>query len=493
MPDSSVALGQEGLPCPSPSPKELLGLPRELIDMIVLNLSAFDLVTLSATCRKLRGYAISDKYWRPIVQENVPGVTLTEPGACESFRDLYVAHDRLWFLPKYKIWFTEHLDMHGKLIIVRFDPRRGAIDGYQLVSRNTGRSSQDWHMDGVTVSVPEFKPQVSLHLDQPILHFGIQRPEAEQLFTQRPDANRYADEIPMQLDDRMNSMYRNFRLATSMDEDVVQSCFLLGYPYRRVWPPPAIPSSHHICSALLDRPSTRSEVYDRAFQIHTWAQMSGPSTSRRIFPHLAPLIGNASPTMLVDNYRVSAVANDFGVRMGESIVSFATLDPYLYTPTPLKPWRGIWIGDYNGHGTELILIHQPDDEKVPTDMELGIERRGTETDAEWEARRTDVLIHQGRLEAIKLTGDPNVPRGEHTFIVDDLSNNGHVEHATDEPFYGVRMVRSQGHVAETNFYNEKYIETRLLLISHDRLAQYWIEFESVCFLERVDIDSFLSP
>jgi hypothetical protein len=31
------------------------------------------------------------------------------------------------------------------------------------------------------------------------------------------------------------------------------------------------------------------------------------------------------------------------------------------------------------------------------------------------------------------------------------------------------------------------------MISHDRLAQYWVGFGHISFYERVDIDKFLSP
>jgi hypothetical protein len=40
---------------------------------------------------------------------------------------------------------------------------------------------------------------------------------------------------------------------------------------------------------------------------------------------------------------------------------------------------------------------------------------------------------------------------------------------------------------------DKYIEGQLILISHNRLAQYWVGFGHISFYERVDIDNFLSP
>lgn len=40
---------------------------------------------------------------------------------------------------------------------------------------------------------------------------------------------------------------------------------------------------------------------------------------------------------------------------------------------------------------------------------------------------------------------------------------------------------------------DKYIKSQLIMISHNRLAQYWVGFGHISFYERVDIDQFLSP
>lgn len=141
--------------------------------------------------------------------------------------------------------------------------------------------------------------------------------------------------------------------------------------------------------------------------------------------------------------------------MGEDISSYSTLDPKLYTPTETKPWRGIWAGDFSGHGFEFLLIHQPD-EPPATDSELDLVRLDDETDEAWEKRRLEARVFRGRLEAIKLTGDPNVPRGEYTFVADDLGPGGYVGLVHDAPLMGddpkgTRVVRSKGHVALTGF------------------------------------------
>ncbi|RMX71162.1 hypothetical protein D0869_15914 [Hortaea werneckii] len=61
----------------------------------------------------------------------------------------------------------------------------------------------------------------------------------------------------------------------------------------------------------------------------------------------------------------------------------------------------------------------------------------------------------GRLEAIKLTGDPNIPRCEYTFIAPDIGHKGFVRVCDEEMFKGARVVRSAGHIAGRGFISVK--------------------------------------
>lgn len=144
-----------------------------------------------------------------------------------------------------------------------------------------------------------------------------------------------------------------------------------------------------------------------------------------------------------------------GIHLGEEVYTYATLDPKLYTPTEEKPYRGIWVGDYSGHGCEFLLMNQPDDDE-PFNEEDVVQRED-ETVEEWELRKKEERVYRGSLEAIKLTGDPNVPRGEYTFVADDLSATGYVRTATEERFKGARIVRSRGHIAARMFRNGKFL------------------------------------
>ena len=40
---------------------------------------------------------------------------------------------------------------------------------------------------------------------------------------------------------------------------------------------------------------------------------------------------------------------------------------------------------------------------------------------------------------------------------------------------------------------DKFIDSQLMLLSNDRLAQHWVGFGHISYFQRVDIDSLLAP
>lgn len=357
-------------------------------------------------------------------------------------------------------------------MIARYNPRRGCIEGYRLVAERAPPTFDPWEIDDV-VLIHSFNPKCRLHLDQPVLRLDALSLESKISSTgwSKPE-HRFNAETPMRISERnANGVFSNFLLTRPVEVK----------PNMQVWPPPTIPARHRVRNASQEsfvgsghRPQTRPEVSDQTFRIRRWMEM--------------------------------AAGHPTGIHMGEEVYTYATLDPRLYTPTEDKQYRGIWIGDFSGHGCEFLLLHQPDDEE-PFD-ESTIIQREDETVEEWQTRKKEARIYRGSIEAIKLTGDPNVPRGEYTFITDDLGEEGYVRTSTEARFKGARVVKSRGHVASRMFRNgklfpsfkdvgltciDKYIESQLILISPNRLAQYWLGFGHISFYERVHIDSFLSP
>lgn len=183
-----------------------------------------------------------------------------------------------------------------------------------------------------------------------------------------------------------------------------------------------------------------------------------------------------------------------GVRLGEDVMNFSTLLEESYTPTAEKPWQGIWVGDYSGHGCEFLLILQKEvDPKVQpiraSTWDSFISEDSSDSESEYDtnmpvapaslssssssspqpssplaqnastnlattsedAAGTMDPSCRGRLEAIKLTGDPNVPRGEYTWIAEDIGPGGYLRTASEQMFKGARVVKSLGHLANTDF------------------------------------------
>jgi hypothetical protein len=391
-------------------------LPAEIIDHVLSFLSPKDLNAIATTCRRLSEHGKKDLAWYRHVQDSVPGCLVKSPSPCATYRELYVAHDPYWFLPKYKVWFCDYF-LTGKLIIVRYDPRRGCIEGYRLVAERKITEFEPWEFDDEVI-IHSFEPKVLLHRDLPVLQLDIPKsrnsPEPR---TGTPESG-FTFEIPMHIHDvSRRGTFANLLLARAVEER----------PNMALWPPQTIPARHRVRNASQGnfvatghRPQKRSDISDQTFRIRRWMQMVG---------------GHNQP----------------GVRLAEEVYTYSTLDPHLYTPTSDKPYRGIWVGDYAGHGCEFLLIHQPGDE-VPFD-ESSVIQRDDESMDEFLIRKREERIYRGRIEAIKLTGDPNVPRGEYTFIADDIGKDGFVRVAHEAKFKGARIVKSKGHVAERLFRN----------------------------------------
>lgn len=466
--------------CLSGNKPRILSLPTEVVALICSFLAPVDLNATSLTCRDLRSQGLNDLLWRRHVQDNVPGSRLSSPSPCQSFRELYQAHDPYWFLPRYKIWFSD-IPYTGKLIIVRYDPRRGCIEGYRLIAARAPPQYEPWEYDE-DVIIHTFTPRVYLHLDVPVLQLNVSdEPEAHTFLDSDDESNPFAREVPMPV--LRAGTYSSIFLTRSVEYR----------PGMLVWPPPeTIPHSSPVrCRSqnafrgTEHHPQRRSEANGQTFRIRNYIRFSQQSFDS--------IFGGG----------------DSHLHHMEDVQTFSTLDEKLYTPTAEYPWRGIWVGDYSGHGCEFLLMHQEDMHPL---NERSIRRREDESSEDFIKRRNDERLYRGNLKAIKLTGDPNVPRGEYTFIADDLGPDGFVRIAEEKPFQGARIVKSRGHIAERFFrsgmaamslftypvclltrYVDKYIESQLIMINTNKIAQYWLGFGHISFYERINIDDFLSP
>ncbi|KAL5338420.1 hypothetical protein BJX70DRAFT_203818 [Aspergillus crustosus] len=410
----------------------LFQLPPELLYEILSYLPAPELARVSETCRSLAEHANNDLLWANLVNANLPD-PIHDPGVFDSFRNLYITHHPCWFIPRNKVWFsdTEHT---GNLILARYDNRRGVIEAYRVISERRSHKFQVWEWNPDVV-IQAFEPKVSLWLDDPVLM--LQRDPDE-----RP---RYLNtETYMQMPIQVQYVFNALSLCRPGDPDQLTE--------DTQWPPSNIPSDHRVYrnpeihwSEWNRLPRELSQVSEHAFRIRRWA-----------------------------HFRLGMPI--FTAGQQETMLTYATLDPSLYTPMKEKPYQGIWVGDYSAHGCEFLLFIQRDKE-------------GDENDARDPGN--DDIVQKGRLEAVKLTGDPNVPRGQFSFVSDDIGPGGTLRIATESLFQGARVVRSTGHVAGLGFRDDTFIPSQLILASPDCVAHFWEPMGHITYYRRLDIDALL--
>ena len=454
--------------------RTLLSLPAELLHGIFSYLPALSLVDLSLTCRGLHAHTSDDALWKSIVNENLPSVaSLTSPHPHPSFRALYAAFHPNWFLPKNKLWIADNAAT-GKLLLARYDPYRAIIEAHALVAQRKNHRYSYWDHDPEVI-IHTFSPTVQLDTNSPAVRLDANAYAAVRGYDigESPLYKRLQREVPMDTHtgSASHGIYSTFMLARPLDPSLID-------PGTSVWPPQTIPATERSrnesaqqFNGLGHKPACLSDISTGTFRLRKWMQFGS-----------------------IDSPRLGGIS----MRMGEDVVTYGTLKEEAYTPTPEKPWRGIWVGDYSGHGCEFLLVAQPDEgeerplpegvlkprsqallsrayfETGPDPMldphalaalnaviemqSATIEEEGATAEKEdvlYEEAESSVSNYRGRLEAIKLTGDINVPRGEYTFIAPDIGPKGLIRVATEDPFKGARIVKSAGHVAGSGFRDGK--------------------------------------
>ena len=415
----------------------LHNLPPEIIHQIFSLLPPYALVNLSQTSHLLRTHAQDDPLWTNFVQENCPGrLPVPTPGPCQTWKDLYIAHHPYWFLSKYKIWFSDQ-QYYGKVIISRYDPRRGCIDAYSLVAEHGARHTEIWEWNR-DVEIHSFSPKVRLWLDDPVIQLNVDS---------QASGKRLQKEVLMHTgtgNGKGSELFLCQPIPISRQDRSMH-----------LWPPTKIPATHRV------RNDSPSQFQDPRYKPRTWGEASDTTFRiRRWIDIRAPGIG---PRM--------------GTMMGEQVSTYSTLPEEAYTPTKEKPWQGIWVGDYSGHGCEFLLVqHRPKSNQTVTSSSWVNWLQGTPMLAHFTthavedveggvnetcpSHTTDTLDespYMGRLEAIKLTGDPNVPCGEYSWIAEDIGSAGLLRIADEKVFRGSRVVRSWGHIAERRYLNGEII------------------------------------
>ncbi|EFX02084.1 f-box domain containing protein [Grosmannia clavigera kw1407] len=448
-------------------------LPSEIVAMILKLLTPVDLAALSCVCRALHLHAMSDRLWRILVQKNVPGMEVTSPGPFGSFRELYIAHFPYWFIPQKKVWIGGDYIV-GTILIARYEPEKARIEGYQLLSR-------PW----ISTPEPGNAGAFSNLYDPTNLELFVEQPKIMLDANDRPPRRGSLSNIPMAVqgwsDPAGNAGLLRRKLIFATPMTVEDELGFSGSPCMA--PPFNIPAPHRVLceQQLID--GLRRENTSMYNDSDDDEDDYGLEVSCRPFrrAHLS------KQAFHIPQYH----------RFINNVDTYATIESVYYTPTADKPFQGIFIADYGGHGYELVLIHQPDDHVKSIDEDTVVDRQlDGETEAEYKERR-NARIYRGSLEAIKLTGDINVPRGEITFVANDLSatDNSGTDIGIAEAVVpaGVRRICCKGQIADHGYKNHRFIDCRLFPITPDCLALYWIPFNHVMFYKRVDIDAFTRP
>lgn len=428
----------------------LLDLPSEIIDQILTSLPPVDLSKTCQTCKTLNYQGSANRLWKTFLRDSLPHDENHSHNPFESWKEMYGIHYPYWFLPKYKIWFADRTTSSnpfiGQLILVRYDYRIGSIEGYRLVAEHPEVNTFFQWTHDTSVLIHNFDPRVSIFLDDPIVKidhgaFGS-------------GLNRLQQEVPMSRGPHHNS-------RPSINSSIFPTIPIPPHRQARsmsLWPPFIIPAKDRVRTespSLFKDPSHKPKTYDEmsemTFRLRRWLILGGFS-------------------------------EHFGFRTSEDVVTYSTILPEYYTPTIERPYQGLFIGDYAGHGCEFLLIIQstPDEaQRFPAVTENParsiIEDLVPRLPANLPHISTpDPVGCQGRLDAIKLTGDPNIPRGEATWIAEDISRTGLIRIAQEKEFRGARVVKSSGHIAGGGFRNDRYTPGQLIMISEDKLAQYWV-------------------
>ncbi|PGH13890.1 hypothetical protein AJ80_06159 [Polytolypa hystricis UAMH7299] len=439
---------------PPPSLSPLFTLPPELLSQILSYLSPRELATVCETCSYLHEHASNDIIWKHIVNHEI-SPPLHSPTPFDSFKSLYITHYPFWFIVRQKIWFSDIANT-GKLLIARYNSRTGAIEAFRVVAKHPAPQKFEVWPHDPRVIIHSFDPDVTPYLDDPVVQL-----EKSASSDRGSVGDWRGREMRMPMASEAHRIFNNFMLCTKILSATLTNTST-NAP-KLVWPPLRIPATEraevHYPSTtsfvmpIDDKPMHVDKICQTAFRLKRWLQF-----------------GTLMTTF------------DPGTAM-DGISTYGTLRAEDYTPTAEKPYRGIWVGDYSGHGPEFLLVIQRDN----TASRATQQPPATAPDRSSQSYTGP----RGRLEAIKLTGDPNVPRGEITWYANDIGPDGLIRVADEDIFKNARVVRSMGHIASTNFRNDRFIPSQLILVSPDCIAHFWTELKHISYYRRVDVEKLV--
>ncbi|KAF3918240.1 hypothetical protein ABW21_db0200381 [Orbilia brochopaga] len=422
----------------------LLSLPPEIIHQILSYLPEMSLYAASLTCHTLQTHSFTDSLWQGIVD----WPDLPSPHPYLTYRALHHSLAPHLYL-KRKVFIGDR-QYFGSILVSKYMPLTGTLEAFNLTTTPGTQPEFTWWSWNTMVPIYPYDIKIGI------------RDDPELKITPNCKASA-AREIPIH---RGGIFMSYLRAEAILKKDV--------YAQMAVWPPRTIPADTRVRNESAT--GFRSSVGTAGSFVRLPSNISinglvfvgrggrgfndlvGAAVDRSAFMPASttpPEVKDPNAKWRVDEVRSKsgfpstsafrirkwAVLGDVidgdldgRPRMGENVETFAELDEALWTPTKEYPYRGIWIGNYTPHASEFLLFHQP-------------ETTGT----------------QKRLEVIKLTGDPNIPRGEYTWIVDDLSQPLRTADENEHEWPGAKVYLARGHIAEHEFQNDQFVDIQVIL------------------------------
>lgn len=177
---------------------------------------------------------------------------------------------------------------------------------------------------------------------------------------------------------------------------------------------------------------------------NSWPTHNVPAYDRVLVAHVDALskLGNGFDSFSNDLLAISRPI------IRESIIELPGIPPFFGSSIPqhrelfyripkpvitldqFRGYSGLFMGDYSSHGPEILFLYHP----------------------------TATSLH-----AVKITGDPNIPRGELSWIVEDLTTPSRL--CTESEWPGARAYKGKGQISAHGFSNPTWIETEIIFYS----------------------------
>lgn len=179
----------------------------------------------------------------------------------------------------------------------------------------------------------------------------------------------------------------------------------IGITYSRpVWPTKYMPCPERIILSKLDHQSHRREWESWSEHLFT--------LSRPVFNPMSLITPSSLPIPLPTHTTLFS--------------RLPTADPGS-VPAGFEGWQGLFMGDYSAHGPELLYLDYPTPHTI---------------------------------RAVKVTGDPNIPRGEVSWQVDNLRRVKRI--CDEEEWPGARAFDGLGHVSPHGYSDPSWIEAEVI-------------------------------